>query len=448
MFLVGCDTTLGTDDGRGAHAAQSGQAVFRVAKLGRERSFARRNTLFIHRTAAPPGPSSDDEGEMRMNNYWSDQFWTPPVDARFLSRLRSYLRERVIPEAERLDRDDIYPLEIVRELAAEGFTRTLLPVEYGGCGDFRQTVAFFEELGYASGSVAASMIVILQAQTMLRTFGNETLKSTYLPKIGEGLALSYALTESAHGSDIRSLDTKAVRDGDHWVLNGEKSFITSGSKAELIVMLAETPKGVSVFAVPAGLPGLEPYEGKLSATFGLRNGPHVDIRLRDVRIPLDHLIGEEGKGVRQAATTLSFSRTHTAGICAGFARAAFDGALERARGRVAFGQTVLEFQGIQWYFAEMFADIEAARALAYRAADALNSGDDIDRYSSVAKWRSCQTATQVALTAMQICGAYGTAESTPFPRYLRDAKTYEIGAGSAEIMKNTIFRYISKKVAA
>ncbi len=382
-----------------------------------------------------------------MNPASPDRFWNPPVDPAFLERLRAYLRERVIPQASRFDKEDIYPLETVRELARHGFTRTLLPVAYGGCGDFRQSVAFFEEVGYASGSVAASMIVILQAQTMLNLFGTQALKDRYIPQIGEGLALAYALTESGHGSDIRQLDTKAVRDGDCWVLNGEKSFITSGSSAELIVMLAETELGVSVFAVPADLPGCEPYVGEFSATFGLRNGPHVNLRLRDVRVPLDHLIGEEGKGVRQAATTLSYSRTHTAGICAGFARAAFDGALERAGSRVAFGQTVLEFQGIQWYFAEMFADIEAARALAYRAAEALNSGDEIDRYSSVAKWRSCHVATQVALTAMQICGAYGTADNTPFSRYLRDAKTYEIGAGSTEIMKNTIARYISKKAA-
>lgn len=381
-----------------------------------------------------------------MDKFWSDEFWTPPVNPEFLSKLRTYLRERVIPLASHFDKEDIYPLEIVRELAQLGFTRTLLPVEYGGSGDYRQSVAFFEEVGYASGSLAASMIVNLQAQTMLRLFGSQSLKDLHIPRIGEGLALSYALTEMNHGSDIRSLDTKAVRDGDSWVLTGEKSFITSGSAAELIVMLAETEVGVSVFAVPAGLPGCEPYVGEFSATFGLRNGPHVNLRMRDVRVPLDHLIGQEGKGVRQAATTLSYSRTHTAGICAGFARAAFDGALERARSRVAFGQTVLEFQGIQWYFAEMFADIESARALAYRAADALANGDEIDRYSSVAKWRSCQVATQVALTAMQICGAYGTSDNTPFSRYVRDAKTYEIGAGSAEIMKNTIAKYISKKL--
>ncbi len=369
-------------------------------------------------------------------------FWKPLVESDFVERLDAFLLEHVAPHAARIDREDVYPMEIVKALAQAGFTRSILPTQYGGHGDFRKTIALFEGLGYYSVSSAVSLISIFQAQTMLRLFGSQDLQDIYMPKFAEGMPGAYSLTEERHGSDIRKLDTKAVQNPDgSWTLNGEKSFITSGGGAELIVMLAETPKGVSAFAVPYG-EGCEKYVGVHSATMGLRNGPHVNMRLTDVHLPANHLIGAEGKGVRQAAMTLSFSRTCTAAISTGVARAAFDGALYRAHGRMAFDQRVLDFQGIQWYFAEMFCDIEAARLLTYRSADALNENDDVDRYSSVAKLRACRTATDVALQAMQICGAYGTSDSTPYARYLRDAKTYEIGAGSAEIMKNTIAKYI------
>lgn len=375
-------------------------------------------------------------------------FWKPLVDPDFIARLQSFSLKHVAPVAAQIDRDDVYPIEIVRELARTGFTKSILAKEYGGSGDFRTIVALFEELGYYSVSVAVSLISIFQAQTMLRLFGSKELNDTYIPELAGGMAAAYSLTEERHGSDIRSLDTKAERDADgNWVLNGEKSFITSGGGAEFIVLLAETPVGVSAFAVPYGQ-GCEKYIGIHSATMGLRNGPHVNMTLKDVRLPASHLIGTEGKGVRQAAMTLSYSRTCTAAMMTGVARAAFDGALHRAHGRTAFDQTILDFQGIQWYFAEMFVDIETSRALTYRAADALNSDDDVDRYSSVAKLKACRTATEVALQAMQICGAYGTSDNTPYARYLRDAKTYEIGAGSAEIMKNTIAKYIIRGISS
>jgi alkylation response protein AidB-like acyl-CoA dehydrogenase len=374
------------------------------------------------------------------------KFWKPLVEESFTERVAAFATEHVAPEAARLDREDVYPIEIVRKLAEAGLTRSILAPEYGGSGDFRQIVALFEGLGYYSVSVAVSLISIFQAQTMLRLFGSKELNDIYIPQLANGMAASYSLTEERHGSDIRKLDTKAVREpnGD-WILNGEKSFITSGGGAEFFVLLAETDNGVSAFAVPYGR-GCEKYIGTHSATMGLRNGPHVNMRLTDVRLPANHLIGTEGKGVRQAAMTLSYSRTCTAGMMTGVARAAFDGALHRAHGRTAFDQRIIDFQGIQWYFAEMFCDIEASRMLTYRSAEALNDGDDVDRYSSVAKLRACRTATEVALQAMQICGAYGTSDNTPFARYLRDAKTYEIGAGSAEIMKNTIAKYIMRGI--
>ncbi|NIJ08747.1 alkylation response protein AidB-like acyl-CoA dehydrogenase [Sphingomonas vulcanisoli] len=372
----------------------------------------------------------------------SPDIWRPLVDEDFVNRIRHHVSCEILPHADAIDKDDFYPVDIIRGLAKAGFIEILLPKNFGGEGRFELVAALFEEVGYASAATGVSLISIFQSLTMLSLFGSDSLISEYRPKYREGLIASYALTEANHGSDIRSLDTKAVRDGQSWILNGEKSFITSGSAAEFLIILAETDIGVSAFALPYGLPGCEKYVGEFSATIGLRNGPHVNMRLNDVRLPLDHLIGTEGKGVRQAVTVLDYSRTFAAAISVGIGRAAFDGALARATGRTAFDQTISSFQGIQWYFAEMLADIDAARLLVYRAARALDDHEDIARHSSTAKLIASRVATEVASKAIQIGGAWGTSVNTPFGRYFRDAKTYEIGGGSSEILKNTIAKFL------
>lgn len=371
--------------------------------------------------------------------------WSPLVAEDYINTLRSHVREHIAPHAYAIDRDDVYPVDIVKELARSGLSTITLPEKYGGGGkEFPYGVALLEEVGYGSASAAICLITIFQASTIINLFGQDSLKDRYLPLFRQGLLSSYALTEANHGSDIRSLDTKAVRDGDDWVLTGEKQFVTGGVAAELFVILAETDIGVSAFAVPADAAGLNRYIGERSATFGLRNGPHVNVRLDGVRVPADHLIGVEGKGVRQAVTTLNYSRTLAAGVSIGIARAAFDGALKHAKERVAFDSKIVEFQGIQWYFAEMLTRIDAARLLVYRAADALTTGEDIARYGSEAKLIASTLATDVASRAVGICGVYGVTAESPFGRYLRDAKAYEVGGGSVEILKNTIGKYLTR----
>jgi alkylation response protein AidB-like acyl-CoA dehydrogenase len=365
--------------------------------------------------------------------------WPDMVEESFLTGLREAVARHVAPQADQIDHEDVYPTQTIKALAKLGYASLTLPSIYGGEGaSFARCAAVFEEASYASAAVGISLITILQAQTILSMFGSESLKAAVLPQFRQGLITSYALTEANHGSDIRSLDTKATRRGDHWVLNGRKSFITSGSAAEAYVILAETEQGVSTFFVRREFPGVSTFKGPNASTFGLRNGPHVDLVLENVAIPFDHLIGIEGKGVRQAVTTLDFSRTMAAAISLGIARAAFDGALRFAGNRVVFDQPVLSLQGIQWYFAEMLTEIDAARLLTYEAARALDRHDQIARFSSEAKLMASRVATETASRAVQICGAYGVMESAPFGRYLRDAKAYEIAGGSSEILKNTI----------
>jgi alkylation response protein AidB-like acyl-CoA dehydrogenase len=369
--------------------------------------------------------------------------WDAHVEQHFVDELRAYVAAHVGPNGDRIDREDVYPVEIVKGLAAAGYCTLTLEPRYGGRGlSYAHAVSMCEELAVASAATAVCLITIFQAQTMMRLFGADSLKDRYLPRFANGLLTSYALTEANHGSDIRRLDTKAVPHENGWLIEGEKHFITSGSAAELFVILAETQQGVSVFAVPRDQPGVSVYEGTNSATFGLRNGPHMNVRFDSVILPPDHLIGVEGKGVRQAVTVLDHSRTLAGAISIGIARAAFEGALLFARDRVAFDQRVLEFQGIQWYFADMLSDIDGARLQIYRAAKALQAHEQIARWSSEAKLRAGEIATEVASRAVQICGAYGVMDSAPFGRYLRDAKAYEIAGGSNEVLKNTIAKFL------
>lgn len=369
----------------------------------------------------------------------SNTLWPAVVDQAFTDSLRAFNRKYIEPEAERIDRDDIYPVEIVQAMAKEGYNTITGELDYGGGGmGYQHAAAVLEEVSVGSAAVGVSIITIFQAQTMLRRYGADSLKVRYLPAFREGLLASYALTEANRGSDIRSLDTKAWRDGDEWVIRGEKHFITSGVAAQFFTTLAETDRGVTVFAVPRDAAGVRVYEGANSATFGLRNGPHMNVAFDDVRVPADHMIGEEGKGVKQAATVLNYSRTLAGAVSIGIARAAYEDALAHLRDRKAFDQRVIEFQGIQWYFADMLSEIDAARLLVYRAAAALDTGDQISRWGSEAKLKASIVATEVAGRAAQACGAYGIREDAPFGRYLRDAKAYEVAGGSIEILRNTI----------
>ncbi|KCV24638.1 putative acyl-CoA dehydrogenase [Bordetella bronchiseptica SBL-F6116] len=369
----------------------------------------------------------------------SPALWRDRVDPAFLRELRRVVADTVLPEAEAIDRQDVYPVQIIKAMARRGYTSLTLPRQWGGgATSYGHCAAVFEEASYGSAAVGISLITILQAQTLINQFGAESLKAAVLPEFAQGLITAYALTEANHGSDIRSLDTKARRGAGGWTLDGRKSFITSGSAAEAYIVLAETDHGVSTFFVRRDMPGVSTFDGPTSGTFGLRNGPHVDLILDGVVVPDDHLIGVEGKGVRQAVTTLDFSRTMAGAISLGIARAAFDNALAYAAGREAFDQKVLGFQGIQWYFADLATRIDAARLLVYEACAALDEHREIARYASEAKLAASQVATRAAEQAIQICGAYGVTERAPFGRYLRDAKAYEIAGGSSEILKNTI----------
>jgi alkylation response protein AidB-like acyl-CoA dehydrogenase len=365
----------------------------------------------------------------------------------FQQEIRDFTKEKITPTADERDRKDIYPKDIIKEMAALGYTTLTVPKDYNGLGRSKlDATILMEEVAYGCAATAISLITIFQAETMLLLFGNEKVKSHYLPLFKKGLISAYSLTESHRGSDIRSVDTKAVKKGDKWVINGKKTFITSGSAVEFFVLLAETEKGVSIFAVDRNLPGITMEIGDYSETIGLRNGPHMDAYFDDVFIPDYCLIGEEGKGLKQAVITLNNSRTAAAAISVGIARAAYEHSLNWVSTRKAFDQNVIDFQGIQWMFTDMLMNVNASRLLTYQAACLHDHGNPAISESSQAKLFAGQMATKVCSDAIQMCGAYGTTINAPFGRYLRDAKSYEIAGGSNEILRNTIGKEIKKSI--
>jgi alkylation response protein AidB-like acyl-CoA dehydrogenase len=376
-------------------------------------------------------------------------FWRYLVDPSVAEPARTFSEQVVKPVADQIDHEDVYPVDLVAKTAERGWNAMTLPTQYGGGGDtMENALGVIEELGAGSASLGVSLITILQSSKIIELFGAESLKERVLPRYATGLRASYALTERGHGSDIRTLDTKAhgsVQDG--WVINGEKAFITSGSRAEFFVVLAETPVGVSTFALDRDTPGVSTRQTREAQTFGLRNGPHVNLVLEDVELAGDALIGVEGNGLRQAMVTLSNSRTLAAGISLGIVRAAFDDAFEYVAHRPAFDGKVIDFQGVQWYFANAAAEIDAARLLCYQAARDLDSNRDYQRSSSAAKLIAAELATKVASMAVQVCGATGVQETSPFGRYFRDAKAYEVAGGSSEVLKNTIAKNLIKAAA-
>ncbi|HUS33177.1 MAG TPA: acyl-CoA dehydrogenase family protein [Kofleriaceae bacterium] len=372
------------------------------------------------------------------------QLFAPLADPDHVARLRAFVAEHIAPTAAAIDRDDRFPVDEVKALARAGFMSTAVPRQYGGSDrSFVDTVAVFEEVAVASAAVGASLITTFLAQTCLRLSGTEAAKARYLPRFNDGLVASFAMTEAAHGSDVKRLDTKARRTPDGWILDGAKAYVTSSSAAELFVILADAEGGITAFVVPRDAPGVsvEPATDDVHA-FGLRNGPHCTVRLTAARIPLDCMLGEEGNGIRHAATSLDYSRTLAAAITLGIARAATTGALEWARTRKAGGKPIIEHQGIAWYFAELVTEIDAARLLTYAAARAVEQERDIERLPAQAKLMASRVAVHAATQAIQICGAQGMLETQPFGRYLRDAKAYEIAGGSSEILKNTIAKHL------
>lgn len=364
--------------------------------------------------------------------------------------VRKLAQEVVSPRAGEIDATGEYPWDIYRLFAEQDLLGLSIPEEYGGSGaDLLSYCLCVEEV--AKVCATSSLIIAGQELGMfpLLLAGNEEQKKEWLPKIAKGeVMIAFGLTEQGAGSDVSSLKTRAVRQGDGYVLNGSKCFITNGGLADVYTVFATTApekgaKGISVFLVEKDTPGFS--TGKKEEKMGIRGSQTTELVFEDVYVPAANLIGEEGRGFTVAMTTLDKTRPGIGAQALGIAQGAFDVALRYAQEREQFGKPIASFQGIQFMLADMAAAIEAARQLVYKTACAMDqaargeiSQKEASRFSAMAKMVASDTAMRVTTDAVQILGGYGYTREFPVERMMRDAKITQIYEGTNQIQRVVI----------
>jgi alkylation response protein AidB-like acyl-CoA dehydrogenase len=368
----------------------------------------------------------------------------------FRDTIRQIVTERVAPRAAEIDAKAEYPWDLRKLFAEQDLLGLPFGVEYGGTGTgtLMLNVAI-EEIARACASTALILMIQELGTLPIQLFGSEELKQRFLPRCASGeWTPAFALSEPEAGSDPGGMITRAVREGDEWVINGTKNWITNLGVADFYVVFAKTDpsagrsRGVSAFVVEADRPGFG--VGKLEHKLGIKGSPTGQPIFEDVRVPAANLIGEEGRGMHVALGTLDHSRLGVAAQAVGIAQGATDHAAAYARERRQFGQPIAEFQGIQFKLADMETRTAAARELLYRACSKIDRGEpDAGKYSAMAKLFASDTAMAVTVEAVQVLGGYGYVSEYPVERYMRDAKITQIYEGTNEIQRLVIARSLT-----
>ncbi|HET90584.1 MAG TPA: acyl-CoA dehydrogenase [Chloroflexi bacterium] len=360
--------------------------------------------------------------------------------------VREFAEREIAPRAEEIDATDQFPDDLFRRMGELGIIGLPFPEKYNGSGgDYVSLVIALEEIARVSGSMA----ITLDAQTSLYCepiylFGSEEQKQTYLAPAACGEKIgAFGLTEPQAGSDAGATRTRAVRDGDEWVINGQKIFITNGSIADFVVITAKTDpdagtRGISAFIVERGTPGFEP--GRDEKKMGLKGSVTSELFFENCRIPAENLLGQENEGFKQFLTTLDAGRVAIAAMAVGLAQGAFDKAVAYAQEREQFGRPIARFQAIQWMIADMATEIEAARLLVNRAAWLRQKGERFTKEAAMAKLFATDMSERVCYQAIQIHGGYGYVREYEVERMYRDQRLCSIGEGTNQIQRLVIAR--------
>ncbi|GAA3015613.1 acyl-CoA dehydrogenase family protein [Kitasatospora albolonga] len=354
----------------------------------------------------------------------------------------------IVPHAAGWDRAESVDRAVIGKLGKVGFLGLTIPEEYGGSGgDHLAYCLVLEELGRGDSSVRGIVSVSLGlVAKSVSGFGTEEQKRHWLPRLCSGEALAcFALTEPGTGSDAANLSTKAVRDGDHWLISGAKTFITNGTWADVALVFARTGeaghRGITAFLVPTDTPGFERREihGKL----GLRGQATAELTFDAVRVPDSARLGPEGKGFTVAMAALAKGRMSVAAGCVGIARACLDAAVRYATEREQFGKPIASYQLVQEMLADISVELEAARLLTWRVADLIDRGLPFATESSTAKLFASEAAVKAANNALQVFGGYGFIDEYPVGKYLRDARVMTLYEGTSQIQKLLIGRALT-----
>ena len=365
--------------------------------------------------------------------------------------LRDFAQERLAPFAGEWDRQHTFPAEALRELGALGALGMVVPEQWGGAGmDYLSLVLVLEEI--AAGDGATSTIVSVQnslACGITMKYGSDEQKETWLKPLARGEMLGcFCLTEPHTGSDAAAISTRADRDGDHFVLNGVKQFITTGKYAQVAIVFAVTDKsagkkGISCFLVPTSTPGY--IVARLEEKMGQHASDTAQILFEDCRIPASCLLGKEGDGYRIALSNLEAGRIGIAAQSVGMARAAFEAAVQYAKERQTFGQPIIEHQAVSFRLADMATQIDAARLMVWRAATYKDAGKACLKEASMAKMFASEMAEKVCSDAIQILGGYGYVSDFPVERIYRDVRVCQIYEGANDIQRLVIGRAVASE---
>ncbi len=367
---------------------------------------------------------------------------------------RKIAEERILPIRAKYDSENIFPKDIMDELARSDLFRVFIPEEYDGLGGGATELSIVtEELSRICGGIAICYAASGLGAIPIILFGTEEQKKKYLPPIASGEKLAaFAITESEAGSDSSNIQTKAVLDGDHYVINGTKQFITSGGEAEIYVVIVSTnPKkrirGLSAFIIEKGTKGFS--FGKKEDKLGIRSSVTSELIFDDCRVPKENILSRESRGFRVAMDTFDRSRPGVAAQAVGIAQGAFEAAADYASKRIQFGQPIISFQGIGFMLADMETSIQAARALTYTSSKYVDSGvKNTGKISAMAKVYSSDVAMKVTTDAVQIFGGYGYMKDYPVEKMMRDAKITQIYEGTNQIQRLIIMTKIIHELAS
>jgi isovaleryl-CoA dehydrogenase len=357
-----------------------------------------------------------------------------------------FVDKEITPRAAEWDEEEAFPSEVFRAMGDLGLFGISVPEAYGGSGaDFLSCVLAMEEIGKGDAGLATSWgaHTVLCTESVYRN-GTEAQRQRYLPGLIEGSKIgALAITEPEAGSDAMSMRTRAEKQGDHWVLNGTKMFITNGPLADLVIVYAKTdpeagPKGITTFLVEDGFPGF--IKGKKLKKMGARSSPTGELIFDNCIVPDENILGDLNKGVRVLMSGLDRERIVFSMAPIGGAQAAFDLAYRYARERVQFGAPIISFQAMQEILAEIATEVQAARLLAYWAATRADRGENVSQEASYAKLFCSQVALRAVGKAMEVFGGYGFIREFPIQRFYRDIKGIEFGAGTSQIQRMIILR--------
>jgi alkylation response protein AidB-like acyl-CoA dehydrogenase len=363
---------------------------------------------------------------------------------------RDFAKQRVLPYRNEWDDKEHFPIDILKEAGELGLLGVLVPEEYGGSGmGYLEYVSVLTELGKVCGGFGLSVAAHNSLCTgHILQHGNEEQKKKYLPALASGEHIgAWGLTEPNTGSDAMRMKCVAEKDGDEWVINGMKTWITHALSADVFVILVRTGElldsnGISAFIIEKGTPGLT--ANKITNKVGVRASETAELYFDNVRVPAANLIGEEGQGFKQAMKVLDGGRISIAALSLGVAKGAYESALAYAKEREQFGKPIASFQAISFKLADMATECEAAELLCMQAADMKNRGENITKQGAFAKYYASELAVRNGNEAMQIMGGNGYTKEYPAEKFLRDARLMVIGEGTSEIQKLVISREVLK----